>query len=40
MLFRDFAGKLLLALHTPNRPMQERVHLLPMRETADALELA
>jgi len=40
MLFRDFAGKLLLALHTPNRPMQERVRLLPIRETADALELA
>ena len=40
MLFRTFAGQLLMALHTPNRLMLERVRLLPVRETADGLALA
>lgn len=40
MLFRTFDGRLLMALHTPNRPMLERTRLLPVRETADGLVLA
>ncbi|MBP6506441.1 MAG: family 43 glycosylhydrolase [Opitutaceae bacterium] len=40
MLFRTFSGQLLMALHTPNRLMLERVRLLPVRETADGLALA
>lgn len=40
MIFRAFDGRLLLTLHSPNRPMAERVRLLPVRETADSLELA
>lgn len=40
MLFRAFDGRLIMALHTPNRPGQERVRLLPVRETAAGLELA
>ncbi len=40
MLFRTFDGRLLMTLHTPNRPMHERTRLLPVRETADGLVLA
>lgn len=39
MIFRTFDGQLRLALHSPNRPMQERAHLLPVEETADGLKL-
>jgi beta-xylosidase len=39
MLFRTFDGRLRMALHAPNRPGHERVRLLPVRETADGLEL-
>jgi arabinan endo-1,5-alpha-L-arabinosidase len=39
MLFRTFAGHLLMALHTPNRPMAERPRFLPVVETADGLKL-
>ncbi|MFI5355977.1 MAG: glycoside hydrolase family 43 protein [Opitutales bacterium] len=40
MTFRALDGRLLLALHSPNRPMAERARLLPLRETADGLQLA
>lgn len=40
MLFRDFKDRLVLALHAPNQPLHERVHLLPVQETADGLKLA
>ncbi len=40
MLFRDFAGALRLALHTPNVIGRERPAFLPIRETATGLVLA
>ena len=39
MLFRTFGGMLMMALHTPNSPPLERARFLPVRETADGLEL-
>lgn len=40
MLFRDFAGALRLAIHTPNRVGAERTLLLTARETPPTLSLA
>jgi hypothetical protein len=39
MLFRTFEGRLLMALHSPNRPMFERARFLPVTETAAGLAL-
>ncbi|WP_159886454.1 glycoside hydrolase family 43 protein [Paenibacillus puerhi] len=40
MLFRDFGGRLLLTIHTPNRNPQERPVLLELRESGGRFELA
>lgn len=39
MLFRTFEGQLTMALHTPNQPGAERMRLVPVRETAEGIEL-
>lgn len=39
MLFRTLEGRLLMALHAPNRPMFERARFLPVTESADGLAL-
>jgi beta-xylosidase len=40
MTFRTFDERLLLLLHAPNRPMQERARLLPLREEPGGFSLA
>ncbi|MCL1887269.1 MAG: glycoside hydrolase family 43 protein [Kiritimatiellaeota bacterium] len=40
MLFTDFNGRLLLALHQPNNDPLERLHLFEVRETDVGLEIA
>ena len=40
MLFTDFQGRLLLALHQPNEEPLERMKLFEVRETAAGLEMA
>lgn len=37
MVFRTFAGELMLALHQPNRTPHERPHFLPLREEKGTL---
>lgn len=40
MIFRNFAGELLLALHQPNGGNRERAHLFDLREDGARLVLA
>lgn len=40
MICRAHDGRMLLVLHSPNRPKQERARLLVIKETADGLALA
>lgn len=40
MLFRDFNGKLLMSLHTPNAVSKERAAFVPVREVPGGLALA
>ncbi|NYE18901.1 glycoside hydrolase family 43 protein [Microbacterium immunditiarum] len=39
MIFADAAGRLLLALHTPNRTPDERARFFPLEETPEGLRL-
>jgi beta-xylosidase len=39
MLFRRFDGQLMMALHQPNHPPDERIRLLEVEETDDSLRL-
>lgn len=40
MLFRDFEGRMWLALHAPNRSPNERARLMPVHESGGRLVLA
>lgn len=39
MLFRRFDGQLMMALHAPNRPPDERVRLFEMEDTGDTVRI-
>jgi arabinan endo-1,5-alpha-L-arabinosidase len=38
-LFKRFDGQLMMALHSPNRPPEERVHLFEMEDTGEVLKI-
>ena len=40
MLFRTFAGQLMLCLHRPNKIAQERLHILAVEEDGETLQIA
>jgi hypothetical protein len=39
MIFETYDGRLLLAIHTPNKTPHERAAFFPLRETDEGLEL-
>ena len=40
MIFRTFAGQLMLCFHQPNERQRERMHLIPLEDTGDSLRVA